>query len=41
LRETSLPQELPAPPDESEREEPPEELEALVDEGELERRNAE
>ena len=41
LRESALPQEVPAPPDEAETDEPPQELEALVDEGELERRDAE
>ena len=41
LRESALPQEVPAPPDETETDEPPPELEALVDEGELEHRDAE
>jgi segregation and condensation protein B len=41
LRESALPQEVPAPPDETDTEEPPPELEALLDEGELERRDAE
>jgi segregation and condensation protein B len=39
LRETALPQEVPAPPDEAE--EPPPELEALIDDQELERRDGE
>jgi len=39
LRETALPQEVPAPPDEAE--EPPPELEALIDDQELERRGGE
>jgi segregation and condensation protein B len=38
LRETALPHEVPAPPDEGEAEEPPPEIEALIDEAGLERR---
>ncbi|MGH7123134.1 MAG: SMC-Scp complex subunit ScpB [Stellaceae bacterium] len=41
LRESALPHEVPTPSDETETDEPPEELEALVDEEELERREAE
>jgi segregation and condensation protein B len=40
LRESALPQEIPAPPEESE-EEPPPEIEALIDEGGLDRRQGE
>jgi segregation and condensation protein B len=41
LRESALPQEVPAPADDAETDEPPPELEALVDEGELEPRDGE
>jgi segregation and condensation protein B len=41
LRESALPQEIPAPPNESEAEEAPPEIEALIDEGALDRRQGE
>ncbi len=41
LRETALPHEVPAPAEEGEAEEPPPEIEALIDDKELERRDGE
>ena len=41
LRESALPQEIPAPPEESGADEPPPEIEALIDEGSLQRREGE